>query len=246
MSFKNLRIRYQTARALPAPYAYFYTLTAQPIANNGLQVGLAITYPDRDDIDDDELIAEGFTRDDDMSWSGKLPKTWLEVLTKLVEKTRLQPLDEDALDEEQDFWDISFEVGNAVKKQGTPKQADDWQYTMQELMQAVYELMGRERPFDLTFVDTSNSPDAFELRLTASFAERTVTAITLQDRREHSRLLPWSTLQQIMSQVYEQDFDPEATQLKRPARPGQWLNLGTDEWYDVSRFRKLTKALSTV
>ena len=76
MSFQRLQIRYQTARSLPAPYAYFYTLTAKPAGASEVQIDLAITYPDRDDIDDDELIAEGFTRNDDLTWSGGYPKPW--------------------------------------------------------------------------------------------------------------------------------------------------------------------------
>lgn len=246
MSFKRLQIRYQTARSLPAPYAYFYTLTARPVSGNGLQIDLAITYPDRDDIDDDELIAEGFTRDDDFSWSGKLPKAWLDTVANLVGKTRLQPLNEETLDENDDFWDITVETEQVGHQQGIPKNADEWHYLVQELMQAAYEVVGRERPFELTYVDLSQRQREAELQLTASFAERTVTIRSREDRREQNRTLPWTTLQKVMSQVYEHDFDPDETQLKRPTRSGQWLNLGTDEWYDVSRFRALTKKLESL
>ena len=246
MSFKSLQIRYQTARSLPAPYAYFYTLMARPVATNSLQVDLNITYPDRDDIDDDELIAEGFTRDDDFSWSGKLPKTWLDTVANLTGKTRLQPLDEETLDEDDDFWDITLETDQTGNQQGIPKNADEWHYLVQELMQAAYEVVGRERPFELTYLDLSNRQEDAELRLTASFAERSVTIFIREDRREQSRTLPWSTLQKVMSQVYEHEFDPDEAQLKRPTRSGQWLNLGTDEWHDVSRFRALTKKLESL
>lgn len=242
MAFNTLQIRYQTARSLPAPYAYFYTLTATPAGSQSLQVELAITYPDREDIDDDELIAEGFTRDDDVAWSGQLPKPWLDTLTSLVAKTRLQPLDEEALDDEDDFWDITISTATA-HQQGTPQKTDDWQYVMQELMQAAFESMGRERPFELIFLDRSTSTGVFELKLTASFASRSVTALTTQDHRQSSRTLPWAALQRIMSQVYAHDFDPDETQLKRPVSSGQWLNLGTDEWYTISALKKLCKAL---
>ena len=151
MSFHRLQIRYQTARSLPAPYAYFYTLTAQPTGSGSLQVDLAVTYPDRDDIDDDELIAEGFTREDDLSWSGRLPKPWVDAMTDLSRKTRLQPLDEDALGEDDDFWEITLEASSNEKKQGVPKNANEWHYTVQELMQAVYERLNREHPFELIY-----------------------------------------------------------------------------------------------
>jgi hypothetical protein len=241
MSFKSLQIRYQTARSLPAPYTYFYTLTITTVTANAIQVELAITYPDRDDIDDDELIAEGYTRDDDFSWSGRLPKAWWESFAALVRKTRLQPTNEDELGEDDDFWAITIETDGGNKTNGKPAKADDWQYLMQELIQASYEAIGRERPFELIYLNLSGQQGDLELRLTASFAERTVNITTVENRHEQTKTVPWSTLQHVMSQVYNYDYDPDDAQLKRPKRDGQWLNLGTEEWYEVSDYRALGK-----
>lgn len=243
MSFTQLQIRYQTARSLPAPYAYFYTLTARPAASGPIQVDVAITYPDRDDIDDDELMAEGYTRDDDFSWSGRLPDSWRQAITSLVDKTRLQPLDEDALGEDDEFWAMHIESDNRPAQVGRPRNADDWQYLLQELIQATYESGDREHPFELTYVETGGQTNDFELRLMASFANRTVQVLTVQDRREQTRTLPWATLQTVMSEVYAHDYDPDEAQPKRPTRAGQWLNLGTDEWHDISDLPGLSLAL---
>lgn len=242
MAFQRLSFRYQTARSLPAPYAYFCTLTARSAASNALQIDLTMTYPDRDDIDEDELIAEGFSRDDDFSWSGPLPKAWLDSLAHLTAKTRLRPFREDDLGEDDDFWDLKI-GDDKTTQQGQPDNADDWQYLLQELIQAIYERMGRERPFMVTYLHVDERQTS-EVRITASFAERTVDVISIRDRRERTQTLPWTALQRIMSRVYEHDFDPEEAQLKRPEGPkaeGSWLNLGGDEWYDVHQMRTLTK-----
>lgn len=241
MSFKSLQIRYQTARSLPAPYSYFYTLSINTVAANALQVELAITYPDRDDIDDDELIAEGYSRDDDYAWSGRLPKAWWEALGILVRKTRLQPINEDELSEDDDFWDITITTEGGNKTSGQPAKPDDWQYLMQELIQATYEALGRERPFELVYLNLGGQADEQELRLTASFVERTVKITSVENRREQTKTLPWSTLQHVMSQVYNYDYDPDDAQLKRPKQKGQWLNLGTEEWYEISDYRAVGK-----
>lgn len=246
MSFTQLQVRYQTARSLPAPYAYFYTLTARPAANGSVALDLSITYPDRDDIDDDELAAEGFTRDDDFSWSGRLPDAWRQALVALVDKTRLQPIDEDALGEDDEFWAMHVETDRQPAQVGRPRNPDDWQYLMQELIQATYESNQREQPFTLTYVEQGGRTGDYELRLTASFANRTVQALTIQDRRERTRTLPWPTLQTVMSEVYAHDYDSDEAQPKRPQRAGQWLNLGTDEWHDVSAFRTLTRTLRSL
>ncbi len=239
MSFKTLQIRYQTARSLPAPYAYFYTITAQPAANGSVQVDLTLRYPDREDIDDDELMAEGYTRDDDFSWSGRLPDAWRQTLADLVDKTRLQSLNEDALGEDDEFWAMHVATGNQPAQVGRPRDTDTWQYLMQELIQAAYESDGRERPFSLLYLDQHGQQTGFELRLTASFANRTVQVLTRQEQRERTRTLPWATLQTVMGDVYAHEYNPDDAQPKRPKQDGQWLNLGTDEWYAVSGFRDL-------
>lgn len=244
MSFKHLQIRYQTARSLPAPYAYFYTLTARPTANGSLDVTFSITFPDREDIDDDELIAEGYTRDDDFQWSGRLPNTWQRTLTDLVNKTRLNPLVEEELDEDEAFLELTIELPNGQKQQGQPRSQDEWDYLVQELMQAAYEAGGREAPFILTYLDLNSKPDSLEVNLSASFTERAVQIERIQGRNERRKTLPWSDLHRIMSAVYEHDYDPDAAQLKRPRRDGQWLCLGTEEWYDISGFRDLTTLLN--
>lgn len=244
MTFKHLQIRYQTARSLPAPYAYFYTLSARPTGSTALQIELVITYPDRDDIDDDELQAEGFTRDDDFSWKGQLPKTWLDTLTALIRKTELQPLEEDSLEEDDDFWNMTIEANG--KQQGQPSNIDDWHYLVQELMQATYEITGRERPFELIYLNLDSRQGDTELYLTGSFAERQLTIRSLHQRRERSRTFPWTTLQQIMSKIYAHDFSPDDALLKRPKRDGQWLNLGGDEWYDIHAIPALTKLFNNL
>ena len=243
MSFNRLQVRHQTARSLPAPYAYFYTLSARPIGTSALAVDFAITYPDRDDIDDDELIAEGFTREDDFSWAGQLPRTWLDALANVVKKSRLQPLDENVLSEDDDFWEITVEITNGNRQSGQPVNSEDWQYLLQELIQAIYERLDRERPFELIYLNLSGSREQ-ETRLVASFAERTIQLTYLDDQREQRKTISWPTLQQLMAQVYKHEYSSEEAQPKRPNRAGQWLNLGADEWYEIGQFRGLTKWLN--
>ncbi|TAE32907.1 MAG: hypothetical protein EAZ91_03330 [Cytophagales bacterium] len=234
--FKNAQIRFQTARSLPAPYAYFFTLAVRPAFKEYLAVDLQITYPDREDIADDELLAEGYTRNDDFSWSGRLGNAWQQAMEGLVRKTRLEPFNEEELDEDDDFWEITLTAEDGTQTAGMPDNYEDWQYLIQELMQATYESAGRERPFELTYLESNRDGDT-EVKLTASFADRTVKIETLQGGRSQS--LPWKRLQPIMSTIYSVDFESEDPQLKRPRRDGLWLNLGTDEWYDVSDYEDI-------
>jgi len=236
--FKNAQIRFQTARSLPAPYAYFFTLSARPAFTDYLAVDLGVTYPDREDIDEDELIAEGYTREDDFTWSGRLGQMWQQALESLVRTTKLTPLNEEDLDEDDDFWEVTLTAEEGIQTAGMPENYEKWQYLIQELMQATYEAAGRERPFILTYLEPKRDGD-YEVNLTASFVERTVKVETINNRRSQLKTLPWKQLQPIMSTVYDIDFEQQEAELKRPRRDGAWLNLGTEEWHDVGQYEDI-------
>ncbi len=236
--FKNAQIRFQTARSLPAPYAYFFTLSAKPAIAHSLAVDLNVTYSDRDDIDDDELIAEGYTRDDDFVWNGQLGQAWQQALDSLVRTTKLNPLNEDELDEDDDFWEVTLTAEDGTQTAGMPRNYEQWQYLIQELMQAAYESAGRERPLEVIYLEPRRDAE-FELTLTASFADRTVNVEIRQQGRSSMKTLPWKQLQPIMSTIYELDFDWQEAELKRPRRDGAWLNLGANEWQDVGQYEEI-------
>lgn len=238
--FKNVLIRFQTARSLPAPYAYFFTLTVRPAFKDYLAVDLSISYPDREDIDEDELIAEGYTRNDDFAWNGRLGNVWQQAVDQLVRGTQVEALNEDELNEDDDFWEITITAEDGTQQAGMPRNHEDWQYLIQELMQATYESAGRERPFELIYVEPQRDGDT-EVQLTASFVERTINVQTLQNRRSRSKTLPWKQLQPIMSTVYDIDFDAEEAEPKRPRREGAWLHLGTEEWHEVTVYEDIVQ-----
>lgn len=237
-ALKSLQIRYQTALITPAPYAHFYTLSARPAFKEFLHTDFSITYPDREDLDEEDLIGEGFTLNDDFSWSGRLSKDWLNVVESLAIKTRLQPFDEESLPDNEDFFEITLDTTDGNTRKGSPADRDTWTYLLQELMQAIYEVGGKERPFELTYLNRQKNEET-ELKLTASFADRSIKAESAKNRRTRSRSIPWSELQSIMGTVYEVEYEPEEALYEYPDRSGQYLNLGGDEWYDIGDQAKL-------
>ncbi len=247
MSFNTLQIRYQTAAIMPGPFAHFYTLTLTPTPQQTLQTAITIDYPDREELDDEDIIGEGFTLDDNFAWQGTLPQTWLDAVTPLAANPKLKPLHEDELGENDDFFDITLEATGKPEQSGTPVDRDAWQYLAQELIQATYEAAGRELPFELIYLDNTQVSTG-ELRLTASFAQRTLTVETRSGNGapSQSRMLPWGELQRIMSRVYSAEYNPDEALLNRPKQDGRFLNMGNDEWYNISdqpALHKLFKGL---
>lgn len=232
-ALKSLQVRYQTALITPAPFAHYYTLNARPAFKEFLHTDFSITYTDREGLDEEDIIGEGFTPDDDFSWSGRLSKEWLKTVESLIAKTRLEPFDEENLPDNENFFEITLETADGNTRKGSPADEEAWMYLLQELIQAMYEAGKKERPFELTYLNR-NRNDETELRLTASFAERSFKAESSQNRRTRSRSIPWSELPAIMGPIYEVEYDPEEALYERPDRNGHFLNLGGDEWYDIS------------
>ena len=212
---------------MPPPFTHFYTLTAEPLPDGAVGVTYSITYTDRDDLDPDELVAEGFTGDDDFDWRGQLPAVWQAPLADLLGATRLQPLLADKLPDNRDFFELT--VG-PDQQSGQPANQSDWQYLAQELIQAIYEAAGRERPFELTYLEVQRAATV-ETRLIASFARREVTLRT----GGQTSTLPWADLQPLMQDVFGVQYLYEEALPKPPKREGQYLNLGDENWFDLSR-----------
>ncbi|MEZ0483884.1 hypothetical protein [Fibrella aquatica] len=243
MSFVSLHIRYQSAGMIPAPYTHFYELTARPAGMNGLHVDFAITYTDREELDEEDIVGEGFTLTDDFSWSGQLGKDWLPVVHQIVANTKLNPFDETALGEKDDFLEVTIDTGYDDPVLGTPKQAEPFLYAIQELIQAIYEASGKEKPFEMSYLSFQRSGDS-EVHLQAEFTTRTVKLITVQDGQEEHRTLPWEQLRTLMSVVFAHDFIPGEGTAKPPKRDGHYLDVGGDEWYDIGSLDEVHEALA--
>lgn len=230
---------------IPAPYTHFYKLSAMPGPKNGLQVDFEITYTDREGLDEEDITGEGFTMTDNFTWAGQLGTAWLPIIDKLATKTKLDAFDEAALDEDDDFLEVTIDTGAGSKQVGTPVDAASFLYPIQELIQAIYEAGGKEKPFELSYLSQQRSGDV-EVHVQATFAERTVKLVIVQDRQERRSLLPWPALQTLMSRVFVHDYDPTEGMARPPKRDGHFLHVGGDEWYDIGPLDDVQETLESL
>lgn len=248
MSFAALTIRFQSAGMIPPPFTHYYTLEAKPTAKNALHVDFSITYTDREGLDEEDITDEGFTLSDNFSWSGNLGSAWLPVIDQVVEQTRLKPLHESDLSEKDDYLDVTITPttqNGQSSRTGTPTDVNAFLYPIQELIQAIYEAGGKENPFELSYFSYGQSGDR-EVHIQASFADRSVAVITVQNRQEQRKKLPWDALQPLMATVFAYDYNPEDGMAKPPKRDGHFLTIGTGVWFDISSLTEVYRALENV
>ncbi|KAA9356715.1 hypothetical protein [Larkinella humicola] len=231
--FKMIEIRYQTALVVPPPYAHFFTILLHPTSDGRLSINLTMTYTDREELDEEEITGEGFTTTDDYQWSGHLSAVWEQTVGDLARKVQLKAFDEEKLSDNQDYFLVTIDTHAQGSQSGTPSHRSEWQFLSQELIQAVYEVSGKEKPFEATYLEIE-SGSRTEAHLTASFAGREVRLETRRANQTQTKTLPWKELKALMEVFFAVDYNSEEALLDAPRKPGRYLNLGTPEWYETS------------
>lgn len=219
----SLIVKFQTANVMPPPYAYFYTLKIKQQAA-GLAVDYTLTYLDRDEIDEETILEEGFTLNDDFAWKGKLGKVWQDELLRLLYNTKL--VAEHKIKETDNYIELNFDE---VADQGTfPSERKHWDYLLQELVQAIYESAQKELPFELEYIDIDGNRKS-SLRLEASFANRELTT-RVNDSEPKTR--SWKQAREVMETVFQADFLMQSAEERKPEFSGKYLSVGDGLWYE--------------
>lgn len=219
-------IRYQTAPVVPAPFANFQTMKLQLVSEDDLSVDFSIKYTDREDLEEDEILDEGFTMNDDFSWKGAVPANWIKEFQKIYTSSKIIRQREEK--EFEDFVEIEIEEDD---KRVTvyPVDKERWVYFMQEFMQAILETSGRELPFELTYLDLDAQP-ASEVSLKASFATK---VFTMSENGGPDKLLDWGFLQKVMDTVYRAEFVYDNASENKPKKGGKYIYTGDQLWYQL-------------
>ena len=229
---KSIDIAYQTAGIIPPPYAHRYTLKAAINRAGELSVQFSISYIDRQELTEDEILGEGFTADDDFAWEGTLLPAWTQALTDLLEKTDFQKTAKSARDDENQFW-LSVETADGpAGPPAKPRNRDAWEYFSQELIQAIYETAKVEAPLKLIYLRKDPKNQDVQLEMNVFFSKRTVRTQMQVGNLKNAGELGWDVLNPILKLIYAGEFLAEKASPAPPDRSGRYLSLGDGLWYE--------------
>lgn len=219
-------VRFQSAPVVPAPFSHFYTLELDILSQSEVKVDFSIQYTDRDELDEDDILDEGFTMDDDYSWKGSVPAIWISEFQNIFSSSKIIRQREEK--EFEDFIEIEL-VEDQKLVTVYPVDKERWNYFLQELMQAIFEASDREKPFELSFLTIeANKSNLVELR--ASFADKT---FALKKNGGSAENLNWTQLQKIMDTVYKAEFIEENATEVKPSKDGSYITAGDGLWYQM-------------
>ena len=228
---KNLKIpgqyiiRYQSAPVVPAPFSHFYTLKLDLISNTELDVDFSISYTDREDMDEDDIMDEGFSLDDDYKWKGSVPAVWIKEFQNILSSSKIIRQREEK--EFEDFIEIEIEE-NDKEVTVYPVDKERWSYFLQEFMQAIFESGGREKPFEMSYLQIESDKKNL-LELKASFANKTFALVNNGETKK----LEWLQLQKVMDTVYKAEFIEDNASESKPVKSGKYISAGGDLWYQM-------------
>ena len=225
--WKSIRIKFQTAAALPAPYSYYYTLQLTPEGKN-LGIDLALHYLDRDELDEEMILEEGFSMDDDYSWTGTLPPIWQAELARVLEE--LVPAPTVEVGEHDNYLVVEIQPPTGQESTMTPGDRGMWEYFQQEMIQAIYEASGKERAFEMEYLEIEAKSE-LRIKVDASFARRD---FSIRMNNSQPRTLDWKWTKEVMETVFKADFLPPQTPEEVPRFSGRYLEVGDGVWYEFN------------
>ena len=223
--WKTLAIKFQTSGVTPPPYAYFFTLTLAK-KGEGLEVDFDQQYLDRDELEEEAILEEGFEVNSDYAWKGGLPAVWKKELEKVLAKNSYKT--EQKTKEVEDYIELVFPNDSGGEESLFPTKTTDFEYFLQEIMQAIYEVAGREQPFVLEYRNIDRLGETV-IGCLAVFAER---SFAVQRNDEPSKKLPWKWTQEVVGTVFMADFLMEDASRQVPKFSGKYLSLGDGLWYE--------------
>jgi len=223
--WKTLTIKFQTSEITPPPYAYFYTLVLTK-SGEGLQTEFDHQYLERDELDEEAILEEGFEINSDYAWKGGLSVVWQKELEKLLAKNSYKSGSK--IKETEDYIELVFPNESGEDGSYFPTNTAEFEYFLQEIMQAIYEVAGREQPFKLEYRNIDRLGETITGCL-AVFAER---FFAVQRNAEPPKKLPWKWTQEVMGTVFMADFLMEDASREVPKFSGKYLSTGDGLWYE--------------
>ena len=205
----TVRISCQTLQ-LPPPFAYAYTLSLH-IESQKLTVEFHLEYLNRDTLQEEEILEEGFSPEEHFHWQGTLGNDWIKVLKR--------DLDRESLTDNHDPMNlyIHMEIGS---RKGMVSDEDFWDFRLQEIIQAIYEGAGYERELAIKLLLLENgSKKTYEL--SASFRERHCQV--------NNQPLHWEEMQELMRELFSLESSEEF--IKNPSIDGLWIDQDGQSGY---------------
>ncbi len=228
---QQLRIYFQTLMA-PPPYSYQYEFVLNP-QHNQLQVSYQLTYTERNTLTEEEILEEGFMPNEDFSWEGPLPAIWLQALQEIMAKT--QKLKPNLSNDQPNLIRLQLTDMENQLQEGVPNNLEGWEYFLQEMTQAVFELSQKEQTLIIRYREIGRHKQTIDTSFQPVFSQRKLQVEIQQNSKTQQKTIGWQKLKPLLKAVYLPDYDNAKASSAMPDRPGRYIDPGEGIWYDIRK-----------
>jgi hypothetical protein len=227
-TYTHFEAQFATHDEVPPPYSYVYILQG-PLAGP-LVLNYQLRYPDREELTDEELADEGFSRDDDRDLTVEVAPVWQTELLALLEDTRSSRQPNVGRNEVL----LKLTRSGGQVDEFYPQNSAEWEYLLQEVIQAALETAQLEAKLQLAFVALRQQL-RHQWQVEVSFAQRRAT---VQYNQAPAKALPWMAAQDLMQLTFTPEYRADLAVEQIPAKPGFFINLGDGRWYEAGESAK--------
>lgn len=226
-----LEVKYETSPEVPPPYCYYYHVKGQ-VVDHTLRVTFDWVYHNREGLSEEDIAEEGFSGMDDYHWQGSLHSVWLEAFEKRLAKTGKATPNKEYLP----YLHLTVKGEKETIFEGEPANVLDWDYFLQEFIQAIYETAEKEAPLQLGYKKISTEKEAISFEVVLHFKDRTVAARCQADHgKPKSLLISWEAMQPVLQSIYALDYHPALALVQEPEQAGFYMQMGEEGWYELGK-----------
>jgi len=194
-----------------------------------------VEYLFRDEIEEEEILEEGFTLQDDWQWKGQVDAVWWPAINELVQQ-------ELSLHEQggaapalpaadlPDDAALELQLGAFTLENQAIQLKEAWSFLLQELTQAIFETAQKEAPLEVVYRVVAGQ-DYTDYVLNGFFSTRKAVLSVRQKKEQQETVLEWQAFKDLMALVFEPDYDPDLILEAPPKKAGQYISTAPGMWH---------------
>ncbi|MHA7128134.1 hypothetical protein [Algoriphagus namhaensis] len=219
----GLEIEYDSG-SIPPPFSHVYRLLLD-WSQGVLSADLVMHYTDREELSEEEILAEGFTPNDDYSAKLDLNPIWTEpIFDKLREtKWNSRQLQDEGIS-------LALVEKSSTSQPKVPVDQEGWKLLAQDLIQAIYETSKKEAPLTIQFRVVTNEISV-DGAITVHFSDREV----ILDKAGEKEKLNWDYSIQLMKLVFTPDYNYEIAREEAGKKRGIYIECGDGFWHTLGK-----------
>ncbi|WP_194774539.1 hypothetical protein [Pararhodonellum marinum] len=211
---------------VPPPYSHQFKIKMN-FSRNFINTQFDMHYTSREELEEEEILEEGFTMDDDYAFIGELPNVWEQPMKDLYARSKWTL--KKSLDENGGIKILAKDLHGKIER-SIPSNQKEWETMAQEFIQAIFEINKKEAPLSVKFSqNSSEAQDLYELTMKFSLRKAELQV------NGKLKIVDWEEAKELLSFVYLPDYDYDQASEKTPTKRGDFIDTGDGLWYELGK-----------